>query len=32
MPKVRAAAAEAGLQNMSLEEINAEIQDMRNGR
>ena len=28
----RAAAAEAGIQDMSLEEINAEIQKVRNGR
>ena len=30
--EMRAAAAEAGLQDMSLEEINAEIQEVRNGR
>ena len=29
---MRAAAAEAGIQDMSLEEINAEIQEARNGR
>ena len=30
--EMRAAAAEAGIQDMSLEEINAEIQKARNGR
>ncbi len=30
--EMRAAAAEAGIQDMSLEEINAEIQKGRNGR
>ena len=30
--EMRAAAAEAGIQDMSLEEINAEIQKVRNGR
>lgn len=30
--EMRAAAAEAGIQDMSLEEINAEIQETRNGR
>lgn len=30
--EMRAAAAEAGTQDMSLEEINAEIQEVRNGR
>ena len=30
--EMRAAATEAGLQDMSLEEINAEIQEVRNGR
>ena len=30
--EMRAAAAEAGLQDMTLEEINAEIQEVRNGR
>lgn len=30
--EMRAAAAEAGIQDMSLEEINAEIQEERNGR
>lgn len=30
--EMRAAAAEAGLQDMSLDEINAEIQEVRNGR
>lgn len=30
--EMRAAAAEAGIQDMSLEEINAEIQEVRNGR
>lgn len=30
--EMRAAAAEAGLQNMTLDEINAEIQEARNGR
>lgn len=30
--EMRAAAAEAGIQDMSLEEINAEIQEARNGR
>ena len=30
--EMRAAAAEAGIQDMSLDEINAEIQDVRNGR
>lgn len=30
--EMRAAAAEAGIQDMSREEINAEIQEMRNGR
>lgn len=30
--EMRAAAAEAGTQDMSLEEINAEIQEARNGR
>lgn len=30
--EMRAAAAETGLQNMTLEEINAEIQEVRNGR
>ena len=30
--EMRAAAAEAGIQEMSLDEINAEIQDVRNGR
>jgi len=30
--EMRAAAAEAGIQDMSLDEINAEIQDARNGR
>ena len=30
--EMRAAAAEAGTQDMSLEEINAEIQKVRNGR
>ena len=30
--EMRAAAAEAGLQDMALEEINAEIQEVRNGR
>ena len=30
--EMRAAAAEAGLQDMTLEEINAEIQEARNGR
>ena len=30
--KMRAAAAEAGIQDMSPEEINAEIQKARNGR
>ena len=30
--EMRAAAAEAGLQNMTLDEINAEIQETRNGR
>ena len=31
-PEMRAAATEAGIQDMSLEEINAEIQKARNGR
>ena len=30
--EMRAAAAEAGLQDMTLDEINAEIQEVRNGR
>ena len=30
--EMRAAAAEAGIQDMSLDEINAEIQEARNGR
>ena len=30
--EMRAAAAEAGIQDMSLDEINAEIQEVRNGR
>jgi addiction module antitoxin, relB/dinJ family len=30
--EMRAAAAEAGIQDMSREEINAEIQEVRNGR
>ncbi len=30
--EMRAAAAEAGLQDMTLDEINAEIQEARNGR
>ena len=30
--EMRAAAAEAGLQDMSLEDITAEIQEVRNGR
>lgn len=30
--EMRAAAAEAGLQDMTLDEINAEIQAVRNGR
>ena len=30
--EMRAAAAEAGIQGMSLDEINAEIQEVRNGR
>ena len=30
--EMRAATAEAGLQDMTLEEINAEIQEVRNGR
>ena len=30
--EMRAAATEAGLQDRSLEEINAEIQEVRNGR
>ena len=30
--EMRAAASEAGLQDMTLEEINAEIQEVRNGR
>ena len=30
--EMRAAAAEAGIQEMSLDEINAEIQEVRNGR
>ena len=30
--EMRAAAAKAGIQNMSLDEINAEIQEVRNGR
>ena len=30
--EMRAAAAEAGIQDMPLEEINAEIQEVRNGR
>lgn len=30
--EMRAAAAEAGIQDMSLDEINAEIQGVRNGR
>lgn len=30
--KMRAAAAEAGLQDMTFDEINAEIQEARNGR
>ena len=30
--EMRAAAAEAGLQKMTLDEINAEIQETRNGR
>lgn len=30
--EMRAAATEAGLQDMSLEEINAEIQEVRGGR
>ena len=30
--EMRAAAAEAGIQDMSLDKINAEIQDVRNGR
>lgn len=30
--EMRAAAAEAGLQDMSLDEINAEIQEVRKGR
>ena len=30
--EMREAAAEAGLQDMSLEEINAEIQEVRNGK
>ena len=30
--EMRVAAAEAGLQDMSLDEINSEIQEVRNGR
>ena len=30
--EMRAAAAKAGIQDMSLDEINAEIQEVRNGR
>lgn len=30
--EMRATAAEAGLQDMTLDEINAEIQEVRNGR
>ena len=30
--EMRAAAAEAGIQDMSLDEINAEIQEVRNGK
>ena len=30
--EMRATAAEAGIQDMSLDEINAEIQEVRNGR
>lgn len=30
--EMRAAAAEAGIQDISLDEINAEIQEVRNGR
>lgn len=30
--EMRAATAEAGIQDMSLDEINAEIQEVRNGR